>query len=121
LLISSLSFLTIIQHCIHSPPFYILQPFYKQAQATSQLPGGFHHITWPSQKIFAGRLLPARLAYYTSYVMLPADSTTSTAKPPAVLTAATATSFDNSQATSSFDRSHSQATISFNHNYSRQL
>jgi hypothetical protein len=53
--------------------------------------------------------------------MLPADSTTSTAKPPAVLTAATATSFDNSQATSSFDRSHSQATISFNHNYSRQL
>jgi hypothetical protein len=53
--------------------------------------------------------------------MLPADSTTSTAKPPAVSTAATATSFDNSQATSSFNRSHSQATVSFNHNYSRQL
>jgi len=45
----------------------------------------------------------------------------SAAKPPAVSTTATATSFDNSKATSSFDRSHSQATVCFNHNYSRQF
>jgi len=43
------------------------------------------------------------------------------AKPPAVLTAATATSFDNSKTTSSFDHSHSQATVRFDHDCSRQL
>jgi hypothetical protein len=54
-------------------------------------------------------------------VILPAASTTATAKLPAVSTAAMATSFDHSQVTSSFDRSHNQATSSFDHNYSHQL
>jgi hypothetical protein len=54
-------------------------------------------------------------------VILSVDSTAVAAKPPAVLTAATATSFDNSKAASSFDFCHSQATVGFNHNYSRQV
>jgi hypothetical protein len=54
-------------------------------------------------------------------VILSVDSTAVVAKPPAVSIVATATSFDNSKAASSFDHSHSQATVHFNHNYSRQL
>ena len=49
---------------------YIPNFFTKQTQETPPLSGGFHHITQPLRKIFAGRLLPARLLAHTRYVQV---------------------------------------------------